>query len=321
MRTATRRLFPLCLLILAACDDAGGAADDGGGLADGVPPDGVSADGRPADGPPDAAAPLSFRFEQILGPEDGLRAPDGLFVRPDGRVLIANEQGGEVLLLDVDARTLEVVVHGRPLIAPEEVALGPDGTLYISDDSAQTVFKVVDGQAVLVVGAEHGLQSPEGIAVTPDGTLFVADEKVHVLIRRDPDGEVTTIADEGDGVFAPEGLALGPDGSLYATDDRRGGVLVVRPGGAVEVFADRAALGLPEAVAVGPDGDLWFTDNGGDATLQRFSPRGEHLGTWAVPVETGHLAGIALLADGRVLMSAFHNSGVHALWLATPEAR
>ncbi len=293
-----------------------GALHDGA-VPDGAPPDAAIPDAAPP--PPDAA--LVWVPRRILTEADGLLGPDGLYAIDDHRVLLANEVGGEVLEIDVDGPTVSVrVPAGGGLRAPEEVAIGPDGAIYISDDAARSVFRVVGDQIERLLSAADGLESPEGIAVAPDGTLFVADEKAHILVRRDPDGTLTTIADEDDGVFAPEGLALGADGTLYATDDRRGGVLAVDPDGTPRVFLGRDVLALPEAVAVTANGELWFTDNGsGAATLQRFTPRGEHCETVEMPVPAGQLAGIAVLPDGRLVVSVFRSREVHELWLVTRE--
>ena len=300
----------------AAVDVAADAASADAASADAASPDAVAADAASAD-----AGPMIWVPRRILTEADGLSGPDGLFTVGASCVLVANEVGRNVLEIDVDAPSVEVrVAAGGGLRAPEEVAVGPDGAIYVSDDAARAVFRVSDDEVERILSAEDGLESPEGVAVGPDGAVFVADEKAHVLLRRDPDGTLTTLADEDDGVFAPEGLALGGDGTLYATDDRRGGVLAVDPEGVTRVFLGRDVLALPEAVAVAPSGDLWFTDNGGGAaTLQRFSPAGEHRETIPMPVPAGQLAGLAVLPDGRLVVSVFRSREVHELWVVARE--
>ncbi len=336
------RLLPLILLSLA-CDDATDATDASGASGDAGAEADVARcvvhDAAPTDAPFDAApdavpdapadagrdaapdAAVSWVARRILSEADGLLGPDGLFALDAHRVLLANEVGGQVLEIDVDVPSVTVRVPASGgLRAPEEVAVGPDGAIYVSDDAARSVFRVVGDEVERLLSAADGFESPEGIAVGPDGTLYVADEKAHILVRRGPDGALTILADEADGVFAPEGLALGADGTLYATDDRRGGVLAVDPDGAVRVFLGPEVLALPEAVAVTPDGELWFTDNGGGAaTLQRFTPEGTHCETVPMPVEAGNLAGVAALPDGRLVVSVFRSREVHELWLVVRE--
>ncbi len=310
----------------ADLDDGTDGARDAEAVADATELDATSPDAAVPDAvSPDAVAPdagpLVWVPRRILTEEDGLSGPDGLFTVGPSCVLVANEVGRQVLEIDVDA--LEVVVRvpaGGGLRAPEEVAVGPDGAIYVSDDSARAVFRVVDDEVERILSADDGLESPEGIAVGPDGSVYVADERARLIVRLDPEGVLTTLADEDDGVFAPEGLALGPDGTLYATDDRRGGVLAVDPEGVPRVFLGRDVLALPEAVAVAPSGDLWFTDNGGGAaTLQRFTPAAEHQETVPMPVPAGQLAGIAVLPDGRLVVSVFRSREVHELWVVARE--
>ncbi len=309
------------------CPPRDGAMPDGpapdGSAADGrAPDDDAAADGAQPDGPgPDDGVALEWVARKVLGEEEGLNGPDGLIAIGGARVLLANEVGQQVLEIDVDARTVEVrVPRGVGLRAPEEVALGPDGTLYVSDDSAHEVFRVTDDGLEAVLTAEDGLQSPEGIAVAPDGSLYVGDERARIIGKRHPDGRFEILADQEDGIWAPEGLALAPDGTLYATDDVRGGVFAVDPDGTPRVFLTPDELARPEGVAVAPSGDLWFTDNGnGQATLQRFDSDGAHLDTIEMPVPAGRLAGIAVLPDGRLVVSVFYSRQTHELWVVARE--
>ncbi len=314
--------------VLGACEgDGADAARDAAAApaADGAPAttDAASADGTspPVDGAP--SLPRTWRAERVLSRDDGLRGPDGLIVEGGARLFLANEVGGNVLVVDVDRRTTEVRLPAGAggLRNPEEVAVGPNGALYVSDDAAVAVFRSAPGAPLeAVLDRDDGLVSPEGIAVGADGTLFVADEKAHVLMSLRPGArEAVTLATEEDGVFAPESLAVGRDGTLYATDDRRGGVLAVDPEGRPRQFLDADTLALPESVAVDVHGDLWFADNGGAATVQRFSTAGERLEVIEVPVATGALAGLAVLADGRVVVSVSQRDVADEIWVLTPE--
>jgi sugar lactone lactonase YvrE len=55
-----------------------------------------------------------------------------------------------------------------------DVAVGPDGTLYATDSEAGTVFRLRPGESVLTpFGTPAGVRGANGIAASPDGALYV----------------------------------------------------------------------------------------------------------------------------------------------------
>jgi sugar lactone lactonase YvrE len=135
------------------------------------------------------------------------------------------------------------------LAEPYGVAVGPDGSVYISDWAANLIRKVTpDGTITTVVGTgevgsggdgepatEAELNHPTGLAVGPDGTLYIADTGNNRIRHVDTDGIITTVAGTGE-----EG---------YTSD---------------AVLADTAALALPEGIAVHRTGNLYIADTGND---------------------------------------------------------
>jgi streptogramin lyase len=130
----------------------------------------------------------------------------------------------------------------------KDVALGPDGSVYVSatnnhkvyryDPIAQTATVVAGIQGTWGPGCNECLANtsplfePRGITVSQDGTLYIADTRNQVVRKVDANGIITTVAgimgqsgfsgDDGPASSAklntPNGLALGPDGSLYIAD-------------------------------------------------------------------------------------------------------
>jgi streptogramin lyase len=95
--------------------------------------------------------------------------PTGAFVRSDGTLLVADENGGAVVLRRTDG-TLQTLLTG--LNAPDDV-LGDDrGNVYINS--------VGDGVLHRLQGTTHeklitGLEAPHGLAFDLDGNLLVTD--------------------------------------------------------------------------------------------------------------------------------------------------
>jgi len=131
------------------------------------------------------------------------------------------------------------------LKTPGFLAVGPDGSLYISDTADQRIRRVgPDGIITTVAGtgsagyggggpATHvfaALNYPQGIAVSPDGTLYIADRYNYRVRRVGTDGIMTNVAGtgfasaSGDGGPAlqadliPTNVAVGSDGSLYIAE-------------------------------------------------------------------------------------------------------
>jgi RHS repeat-associated protein len=153
---------------------------------------------------------------------------------------------------------------------PLDVALGPDGSLYIADTGNNRIRRVgTDGIITTVAGngnrnlsGDGGLASqaelgqPHGIAVGPDGSLYIADTYNRRVRKVSADGIITTVVgsgcgylcdgDSGDGGLAtearlsqPYGVALGPDGSLYISDHAAHRIRLVTPDGIIRTLAGR----------------------------------------------------------------------------------
>ncbi len=132
------------------------------------------------------------------------------------------------------------------LNAPSDVAVAPDGTMYIADLSNRRVRKV----------------TPQGVISTYAG---------NGLDRIGPDGVIATQAS----IREPTHIALGADGSLYVTDRPGNQVRKVAPDGTISVFAGRgtpggnlgegeraqdATLDGPVGITVLPTGEVVFSD-------------------------------------------------------------
>ena len=95
--------------------------------------------------------------------------PTGAFARSDGTLLVADETGGDVVMLRTDG-TLQALLTGLNL--PDDV-LGDDrGNVYINS--------VGDGVLHRLQGTTHqklitGLEAPHGLAFDLDGNLLVTD--------------------------------------------------------------------------------------------------------------------------------------------------
>jgi RHS repeat-associated protein len=159
---------------------------------------------------------------------------------------------------------------------PQGVAVGRDGSLYLTDRGQNGVRQV----------------TPDGIIRTIAGTGVAG---------LDGDGGPATEArlNLGNG-----GVAVGPDDTVYVADGGNNRVRWFRPGGPIDTLAGtgfagtsgdgglarRAALqGVEHGLALGPDGAVYFSQVQVNLRVRRISPIGEQFvaGEIAVPASDG----------------------------------
>ncbi|RME82360.1 MAG: hypothetical protein D6775_11115, partial [Caldilineae bacterium] len=186
---------------------------------------------------------------------------------------------------------------------PTDVAVGPDGSLYIADFDNNRVRRVApDGTITTVAGGVQTgptlcdgrpatparLSAPTGIDVGPGGSLYIALPYAYLVCRVGPDGRLTAVAGNGnrgrgpwesDGQPAtqvalgfPVDVAVAEDGSIYIADLDRHRVFRVGPDGII--------------ITVAGTGQEGFSGDGGPARQAQldFTPAGGF--TW-LPFRTG----------------------------------
>jgi DNA-binding beta-propeller fold protein YncE len=160
---------------------------------------GGTAPGFGGDGGPPLQAQLQFQ-KVSDNPEPG----GGLAIDDQDRLYIVDTENQRIRRVDFAANVIETVAgngtagfsgDGGPateasLDYPRDVALGPDGKLYIADtdnhrvravDLASGVINTVVGDGMARFGGDGGdplaasLQRPWGITFDADGNLYIAD--------------------------------------------------------------------------------------------------------------------------------------------------
>jgi len=187
-----------------------------------------------------------------------LRAPSAVAVDSAGQVFIADAGTRQIRLVRLDGTIVTLVGKGFGgekgegipardafLSRPSGLALGSDGSLFVSDAGAHCVKKV-DSKGLIwtVAGARttrgHGdwtqatterLYRPRGLAVDTAGTLFIADTGNYRIRAVGADGLIRTVAGSGragssgdDGparsaaLYRPRDVAVSEDGVVYVAD-------------------------------------------------------------------------------------------------------
>jgi DNA-binding beta-propeller fold protein YncE len=227
-----------------------------------------------------------------------LQAPAGLAIDSDGNIYIADSGNHRVRRVDTNGLITTVAGGNAPgywgdygiatqaaLSRPTDVAIGPDGDLYISDSGNYRIRKVANGIVTTVAGsgarvfegdgkqAIEAAISPAGIAFDGEGRLLVADAHNHQVFRLDLlTGVITTIAGgRGSGFGGDGGLAIG------------------------------AKLSSPSGVAVSEAGDVFIADSG-NRRIRRI-----RLATGAIETVAGSGRAARAMAEGVAVDAAFWN--------------
>lgn len=100
-------------------------------------------------------------------------APRGMTIDGQDRLWVVSGSKDQLVRVLSDGK-VEVVVSGRPFRYPNDVALAPDGTAYVSDGYARTIWKIAPGTKPQAWIAGAPLVNPVGLAWHA-GDLFVAD--------------------------------------------------------------------------------------------------------------------------------------------------
>ncbi|MXZ62986.1 MAG: hypothetical protein F4Y98_05165 [Chloroflexi bacterium] len=275
------------------------------------------------DGPADVA--------QFAGPTDVAVAADGTIyvaqarndhirkITPDGVVTTVAGNGSLEVNLD-PARARDGPAGEAIFFQMKAIALGPDGDLYILENSrirrlspSGWVSTVAGGPRVGFVdgrGPSARFGSLTDIAVDARGALYVLESNIWVsgradwyeIVRKiDANGVVRTLFRDplphaGGRLAYPEALTVGPGGDIYISNTAHNQIVRLTPAGEVHAVAGSGEVGSgdgqygtaefsrPGALALTPDGALIVADQEG-ATVRAILPGPDGLRTGAQLVD------------------------------------
>ncbi len=178
---------------------------------------------------------------------------------------------------------------------PRDLAIAPDGTLYVADtdnhriqhiDREGNVLHVWGSFASLEQGAAPGgtFYEPWGIAIGPDGSVYVADTWNHRIQKFSPDGEFITMwgyfgqAEAPEAFWGPRDIAVDPEGRVLVSDTGNKRIVIFDPDGKyITQFGgegfDPGQFNEAVGLALGADGRLYVADTW-NQRLQVFEPDG-----------------------------------------------
>ena len=240
----------------------------------------------------------------------------GVAVDAEDRVLVFNRGPHPVVVFDRDGRFVRSWGEGV-FVRPHGITIGPDGSVWCTDDQDHTVRKfTADGRLLLTLGtsgraSDTGATSidfrtirqagppfhyPTNVAFAPSGELYVSDGYGNARVHRfTPDGRLIAswgAPGNGPGEFrVPHGIAVGRAGTVYVADRENSRLQLFTPDGRyLDEWRDVArpcqvtfdATGNVYVAELGYRAGMWpgTTAPGPDATggrLSIFTPGGKLL--------------------------------------------
>jgi uncharacterized protein (TIGR03663 family) len=278
------------------------------------------------------------------------QAPRGIAVAADNTIYIADSQNHRIQHLTPDGEVIETwgSYSGETDVAPNGlfnepwgIAVGPDGSVYVSDTWNHRIQKFdAHGKFITTWGYFGQAETPDAfwgprqVTVDSKGYVYVADTGNKRIVIFTGDGEyVNQFGTYGfnPGEFdEPVGVAVDANGEVFITDTWNQRVQVFASTGVNEPYLmirywDVAAwygqsLENKPFIAISDVGDVYITDPEGPRVLQ-FTNSGDIIRVWgdysADLDGFGLASGVAMDQNGNILVTDGSKNRVLRFDLAT----
>jgi sugar lactone lactonase YvrE len=192
-----------------------------------------------------------------------------------GMMYVADYMKHNVLKVDPKTKKVTVFAHEGAMSQPNDLAIGPDGTLYASDPN----WKASTGQlwridrSGKVTRLQSDMGTTNGIEVSPDGKTLYVNESVQrniwaFDITADGISNKRLLIKFPD--FGFDGMRADVDGNLYVTRHGKGTVAIVSPQGKVLREVDVLGTKPSNLCFGGPDGRTVYVTEVDSQRLVQF---------------------------------------------------
>jgi gluconolactonase len=167
----------------------------------------------------------------------GTSIGNGIVFDRGGMMYVAEYVGHNVFRIDPKTRAVSVFAHHDGMSQPNDLAIGPDDTIYASDPNWKggtgQLWRVDRDGRITRLAAEMG--TTNGIEVSPDGKTLYVNESVQRNVWAFTLTAEHTLANKRLLIRFPDfgfdGMRCDVDGNLYITRHGKGTVVKVSPAG------------------------------------------------------------------------------------------
>jgi predicted membrane-bound mannosyltransferase/sugar lactone lactonase YvrE len=279
----------------------------------------------------------------------GLNAPRAIAAGLNDDFYVADSRNNRVIHIASDGTMLhewgtfaDAVSGDAPIGTfnePWGIAVGPDGSVYVSDTWNHRVQKFSKDGRPLTMWGQYGQPMPDvpetassfwgprGVAVDSFGHVLVADTGNKRIVIFDDEGnyigEFGTAGLEPGQFDEPVGVAVSPNGTVYITDTWNQRVQAFTPSEDGSFYFPAfqwdvnawygQSLDNKPFIAVGPDEHVFITDPEGYRIIE-FASDGQFVRTWGDfgdgPNEIGIAAGVTVDSFGLVWVTDAGNNRI-----------
>nr|WP_250149471.1 serine/threonine-protein kinase PknD [Mycolicibacter acidiphilus] len=199
---------------------------------------------------------------QSVLPLDGLSfrlSPGGLALDGTDNLYITNQSMyGRVLKLAPGSGAPEVLPF-TGLYEPQGVAVGNDGSVYVTDFNNRVVKLAADSQEQTELPFT-GLSYPEGLTVDAQGAVYVADRGNNRVLKL-PAGADAAVVLPFTGLHNPDDVAVDSAGNVYVTDTDNDRVVRLSAGSNAQTDLPFTGLSSPWGVSVDRADNVYVTNH------------------------------------------------------------
>ncbi len=218
--------------------------------------------------------------------------PSDMVVRPNGNVVIADQQNNRIREVSANGAIATIAgnglhfpfIPGVPATAstmdwPTALALDSAGNVLFTEIHTHRIGRINAGTGRIETAVDNPaadtrlLSKPMGITVDRDNNILIADTGNHRIRKATPGGTLTTIAgtgtqsycgDNGPAISAcfdtPMDVKLDSHGNIYIADTGNSRIRRIDTAGIVTTFLGPDTLRFPCAIALDADDNLYITD-------------------------------------------------------------